>query len=58
MNPRINIKVEQISEGCYRAVSDEVRDLAVEGKTVWETLEAARSVVRRYIESGSLPVAG
>jgi len=58
MKPRINIKVQQISDGCYRAFSDELDDLVVEGSTVWETLEAARRVVRGKIESGSAAMAG
>ena len=58
MKPRINIKVLHISDGCYRAISDDLGDLAVEGTTVWETLEAARSVVRRLVESTTANVAG
>ena len=58
MNTHINIKVQRISDGCYRAVSDELDDLIVEGSTVWETLEAARTVVRRRIESGRAAIAG
>jgi hypothetical protein len=58
MQPRINIKVQRVSDECYRAVSDELDDLIVEGSTVWETLEAARRVVRRRTESGSAAMAG
>jgi|GEM_PF-5888015 len=47
MKPRINIRVERISEGCYRAFSDEMNDLSVEGSNIWEALNAARSVLRR-----------
>ena len=58
MKPRVNIKVEQISDGNYRAFSDDLDDLIVEGSTVWETLQAARKVVRRKIESGNAAMAG
>ncbi len=47
MQPRFNIKVLRISEGCYRGVCDEIRELSVEGPTVWETLKAARIAVRQ-----------
>ena len=49
VKPRINIKVQRISEGCYRAFSDEMRELSVEGPNIWETLTAARIVVRQML---------
>jgi hypothetical protein len=49
MKPRINIKVQRVSEGCYRAFSDEIGDLSVEGPNIWETLKAARVVVRQML---------
>ncbi|MBN1309467.1 MAG: hypothetical protein JXA18_16225 [Chitinispirillaceae bacterium] len=49
MKPRINIKVKRISEGCYRAFSDEIRELSVEGPNIWETLKTARIVVRQML---------
>ncbi|MBN1577195.1 MAG: hypothetical protein JW913_11620 [Chitinispirillaceae bacterium] len=49
MKSRINIKVQRISEGCYRAFSDEIRELSVEGPNIWEALKAARVVVRQML---------
>lgn len=46
MKPRVNIKVEQISEGCYRAFSDEMNGLSAEGSNIWEALNAARNMLR------------
>lgn len=49
MKPRINIKVQRISEGCYRAFSDEIREIAAEGPNVWEALKAARIAARKFL---------
>lgn len=55
MKPRINIKVQRVSGGCYRAFSDEIREIAAEGTSIWEALKAARVVARKFLgpESGS-----
>jgi hypothetical protein len=49
MKPRVNIRVQRIDEGCYRAFSDELSELSVEGPSVWETLKAARFIVRQLL---------
>lgn len=45
------INVEQLPEGLYLASSDELPGLVAQGRTVAETLEIARDVARRLIET-------
>jgi len=57
----INIHIEKLPEGFYLATSDEVPGLVAQGRTVSETLEIARDVARKLIESrrenlGDLPL--
>jgi predicted RNase H-like HicB family nuclease len=47
MKKQINIHIEQLPEGVYLATSDDVQGLVAQGRTVWETLEAARDVARK-----------
>ena len=51
MDRLINIKVQRISEGCYRGFSEDVNDLTVEGTTVWETLKAFRVAARQVLNN-------
>lgn len=47
----VNIRVERLPEGVYLATSDEVQGLVAQGRTITETLEIARDVVRRLLEA-------
>lgn len=47
----VNIHIEKLPEGVYLATSDEVQGLVAQGRTIAETLEIARDVVRRLLES-------
>jgi len=47
----INIHIEKLPEGVYLATSDEVQGLVAQGRTVTETLEIARDVVKKLIEA-------
>jgi predicted RNase H-like HicB family nuclease len=49
MKPLIRIKVQRTSDGCYRAFSDDIRDLSAEGHDIWEALKAARIAVRKFL---------
>ena len=51
MEKRITIHVEKLPEGVYLATSDDVQGLVAQGRTVAETLEIARDVARKLIES-------
>ncbi len=49
MKPRVNIKIRRVSEGCYQAFSDELKELSVKGPNVWEVLKTARCVVKQML---------
>lgn len=51
MEQVINIHIEKLPEGVYLATSDDVQGLVAQGRTVNETLEIARDVVKKIIES-------
>jgi predicted RNase H-like HicB family nuclease len=61
----INIHVEKLPEGVYLATSDDLPGLIAQGRTVTETMEIARDVVRKLLEaqaerriSPTLPIIG
>ncbi len=45
------LHIERLPEGIYLATSDDVRGLVAQGRTIAETLEIARDVARKLIES-------
>ena len=47
----INLHIERLPEGVYLATSDEVQGLVAQGRTIQETLEIARDVVKKLLES-------
>jgi len=51
MEKIINIHIEKLPEGVYLATSDQVQGLVAQGRTVAETLEVARDVVRKLLEA-------
>ena len=53
----ITIRLEKLPEGVYLATSDDVQGLVAQGRTVAETLEIARDIARKLLESqgGSEP---
>jgi predicted RNase H-like HicB family nuclease len=48
------LHLEQLPEGGYLATSDAIQGLVAQGRTVAETLEIARDVARRLLESQQL----
>ncbi|MCS7102217.1 MAG: type II toxin-antitoxin system HicB family antitoxin [Burkholderiaceae bacterium] len=60
----IRLHIEKLPEGMYLATSDDLQGLVAQGRTIQETLEIARDVAKKLIESGAasdmpgLPVAG
>ena len=46
--------VERLPEGGYLATSEAIQGLVAQGRTVAETLEIARDVARRLLESQQL----
>jgi len=51
MEKLINIHLEKLPEGVYLATSKDVQGLVAQGRTVAETLEIARDVVRKLLEA-------
>ncbi len=51
MEGTIKIQVEKLPEGYYLATSSEVQGLVAQGMTVTETLEIARDIVKKLLES-------
>ena len=47
----VNIHIEKLPEGVYLATSDDVQGLVAQGRTIAETLEIARDVVRKLLEA-------
>jgi predicted RNase H-like HicB family nuclease len=48
------LHVERLPEGGYLATSEAIQGLVAQGHTVTETLEIARDVARRSVESQQL----
>jgi predicted RNase H-like HicB family nuclease len=51
MEHMIQLHIEKLPEGLYLATSDEVQGLVAQGRTIQETIEIARDVARKLIES-------
>ena len=47
----VRVHIEKLPEGVYLATSDDVQGLVAQGRTITETLEIARDVVRKLIEA-------
>ena len=47
----INLHIEKLPEGAYLATSDEIQGLVAQGRTIQETIEIARDVVKKLLES-------
>jgi len=53
MEQIVNLHIEKLPEGVYLATSDEIPGLVAQGRTVTETLEIARDVAKKLLESQS-----
>ncbi|MEO6131338.1 MAG: type II toxin-antitoxin system HicB family antitoxin [Saprospiraceae bacterium] len=53
MEGTIQIHIEKLPEGLYLATSDDVQGLVAQGRTIAETLEIARDVVKKLLEAQS-----
>jgi predicted RNase H-like HicB family nuclease len=47
----IQLHIEKLPEGVYLATSDDVQGLVAQGRTIQETIEIARDVAKKLIES-------
>jgi predicted RNase H-like HicB family nuclease len=57
MERLIQLHVEKLPEGGFLATSDEVQVLVAQGRTMQETIEIARDVAKKLLESQSLSAA-
>ena len=55
MEGTIKIHIEKLPEGLYLATSNDIQGLVAQGRTITETMEIARDVCKKLIESG-IPV--
>lgn len=51
MEHMIQLHIEKLPEGVYLATSDDVQGLIAQGRTLQETVEIARDVAKKLIES-------
>lgn len=49
MEQIVNLHIEHSPEGVYLATSDDIPGLVAQGRTVTETLEIARDVVKKLL---------
>ena len=47
----IQLHIEKLPEGVYLATSNDVQGLVAQGRTIQETIEIARDVAKKLIES-------
>ena len=47
----INLHIEKLPDGVYLATSDDLQGLIAHGRTIQETIEIARDVAKKLIES-------
>jgi predicted RNase H-like HicB family nuclease len=52
----VNLHIERLPEGGYLATPEAIQGLVAQGRTVAETLEIARDVAQRLLESKQLRV--
>ena len=51
MEVTIKIHIEKLPDGLYLATSDKIQGLVAQGRTITETLEIARDVAKKLIQS-------
>ena len=58
MEGTIQIHIEKLPEGIYLATSNDVQGLVAQGRTIAETLEIARDIVKKLLEAQNNDVKG
>ncbi len=51
MEKIVDIQIEKLPEGFYLATSNSIQGLVAQGRTLSETLEIARDVVKKLLEA-------
>ncbi len=52
----VNLHIEKLPEGFYLATSDNLQGLIAQGRTIAETIEIAKDVVKKLIEQADIDV--
>ena len=47
----VQLHIERLPEGVYLATSEDIQGLVAQGRTIQETLEIARDVAKKLLES-------
>jgi len=47
----VNLHIEKLPEGFYLATSDQIQGLVAQGRTITETIEIARDIAKKLIET-------
>jgi predicted RNase H-like HicB family nuclease len=53
MEKIVDLHIEKLPEGYYLATSESIQGLIAQGRTIAETLEIARDVAKKLLESQS-----
>lgn len=51
MEKIVNVHIEKLPEGYYLATSDNIQGLVAQGRTITETLEIARDIIKKLMEA-------
>ncbi len=51
MEKLVNIHIEKLPENVYLATSEDIQGLVAQGRTIEETIEIARDVAKKLLES-------
>lgn len=51
MEHLVQLHIERLPEGVYLATSDDIQGLVAQGRTITETIEIARDIARKLIDS-------
>ncbi len=54
MEKIVNIVIEKLPEDYYLATSDDIQGLVAQGRTITETIEIARDIVKKLLEAQSV----
>ena len=51
MERMVQLHIERLPESVYLATSDDIQGLVAQGRTITETIEIARDIARKLIDS-------
>lgn len=54
----VNLHIQKLPEGYYLATSDNIQGLVAQGRTIAETLEIAKDIAKKLLESQENDLSG